>query len=40
VLERGDILFFPGGGFDIPAEIRTALMGATQDARAIHKNIA
>ncbi len=39
VLERGDILFFPGGGFDIPAAVRTALMGATQDARAIHKNI-
>jgi hypothetical protein len=40
VLERGDILFFPGGGFDIPAEVRTALMGASQDARSIHKNIA
>jgi hypothetical protein len=40
VLERGDILFFPDGGFEIPAEVRTALMGATQDARAIHKNIA
>jgi hypothetical protein len=40
VLERGDILFFPGGGFEIPQEVRTELMGATQDARAIHKNIA
>jgi hypothetical protein len=40
VLERGDILFFPLGGFEIPAEVRSALMGATQDARAIHKNIA
>ena len=39
VLERGDILFFPDGGFEIPASARTALMGATQDARAIHKNI-
>jgi hypothetical protein len=39
VLERGDILFFPGGGFEIPASVRAALMGATQDARAIHKNI-
>jgi hypothetical protein len=40
VLERGDILFFPGGGFEIPAEVLAALTGATQDARAIHKNIA
>jgi hypothetical protein len=40
VLERGDILFFPNGGFEIPSEIRTALMGATQDARSFHKNIA
>ena len=40
VLERGDILFFPSGGFEIPAEVRTALMGATQDARSFHKNIA
>jgi hypothetical protein len=40
VLERGDILFFPDGGFTIPANIRTALMGATQDARSFHKNIA
>ena len=40
VLEGGDILFFPAGGFEIPSEVRTALMGATQDARAIHKNIA
>lgn len=39
-LERGDILFFPDGGFRIPAEVRTALMGATQDARSFHKNIA
>ena len=39
VLERGDILFFPGGGFEIPSGVRTALMGATQDARRIHKNI-
>jgi hypothetical protein len=40
VLERGDILFFPNGGFEIPTEIRTALLGATQDARSFHKNIA
>jgi hypothetical protein len=40
VLERGDILFFPDGGFEIPSGIRTALMGATQDARSFHKNIA
>jgi hypothetical protein len=40
VLERGDILFFPDGGFEIPAGVRTALMGATQDARSFHKNIA
>jgi hypothetical protein len=40
VLERGDILFFPSGGFEIPADVRAALLGATQDARAIHKNIA
>jgi hypothetical protein len=40
VLERGDILFFPNGGFEIPADVRTALMGATQDARSFHKNIA
>ncbi len=40
VLESGNILFFPDGGFEIPAGVRTALMGATQDARAFHKNIA
>jgi hypothetical protein len=40
VLERGDILFFADGGFEIPGEVRTALMGATQDARSFHKNIA
>ncbi|MGA2716021.1 MAG: Kdo hydroxylase family protein [Bryobacteraceae bacterium] len=40
VLEQGDILFFPDGGFEIPSAIRTALMGATQDARSFHKNIA
>jgi hypothetical protein len=40
VLERGDILFFPDGGFEIPVGVRTALMGATQDARSFHKNIA
>jgi hypothetical protein len=40
VLERGDILFFPKGGFEIPAGVRRALMGATQDARRFHKNIA
>jgi hypothetical protein len=40
VLERGDILFFADGGFEIPANVRTALMGATQDARSFHKNIA
>lgn len=40
VLEQGNILFFSDGGFDIPVSIRTALMGATQDARSFHKNIA
>ena len=40
VLERGDILFFPSGGFEIPAEVLNGLTGATQDSRAIHKNIA
>ncbi|MES1257651.1 MAG: Kdo hydroxylase family protein [Acidobacteriota bacterium] len=40
VLEKGDILFFPRGGFDIPPAVRGALLGATQDARRIHKNIA
>lgn len=40
VLERGDILFFPDGGFEIPRELLAALVGATQDARAFHKNIA
>jgi hypothetical protein len=40
VLEQGDILFFEDGGFEIPAGIRSALMGATQDARSFHKNIA
>jgi hypothetical protein len=39
VLERGDILFFREGGFEIPGSVRTALMGATQDARSFHKNI-
>lgn len=39
VLEHGNILFFADGGFDIPSDVRTALMGATQDARSIHKNI-
>lgn len=40
VLEAGNILFFPDGGFEIPAAVRTALIGATQDARSFHKNIA
>jgi hypothetical protein len=40
VLERGDILFFPDGGFQIPLSVREPLMGATQDARSFHKNIA
>jgi hypothetical protein len=40
VLEKGDILFFPGGGFEIPPDVLPALTGATQDARSIHKNIA
>lgn len=39
VLERGDILLFPRGGFEIPQSVRSALTGAAQDARAIHKNI-
>jgi hypothetical protein len=40
VLEKGDILFFPDGGFSIPSQVLPALTGATQDARSIHKNIA
>ena len=40
VLEKGDILFFPGGGFRIPPDVLTAVMGAAQDARSFHKNIA
>lgn len=40
VLENGDILFFPDGGFELPPHLLDALMGATQDARSIHKNIA
>ena len=40
VLERGDILFFADGGFEIPAGVRASLPGATQDARSFHKNIA
>ncbi len=40
VLERGDILYFPDGGFEIPRGVRTALTGAAQDARSFHKNIA
>ncbi len=45
VLERGDILFFPGGffpggRFQIPPQVIEGLLGATQDARSIHKNIA
>lgn len=40
VLEKGDILFFPDGGFNIPPAVRTALLGASQDARSFHKNIA
>lgn len=39
-LERGDILFFPSGGVEIPDSVLAALTGATQDARGIHKNIA
>jgi hypothetical protein len=40
VLERGDILLFPDGGFEIPVGVRDRLMGAAQDARSFHKNIA
>ncbi len=44
VLEHGNILYFPpapgGAGFPIPPEVIAALTGTTQDARAIHKNIA
>ena len=40
VLEKGNILFFPDGGFSLPPAVLPALMGATQDARSIHKNIA
>ena len=38
-LERGDILFFPDGGFHIPHELRATLTGAAQDSRSFHKNI-
>jgi len=40
VLEDGNILFFSDGGYEIPVSVKTALMGATQDARSFHKNIA
>ncbi len=44
VLEHGNILYFPpapgGAGFPIPSAVLDALTGTTQDARAIHKNIA
>ena len=40
MLEKGNILFFPDGGFKIPETVRGALLGATQDARSFHKNIA
>ncbi len=40
VLENGNLLFFPGGGFEISEEIRSALTGEAQDARSVHKNIA
>lgn len=40
VLEAGNILFFPDGGFDIPNDLRSSLMAATQDGRSFHKNIA
>ena len=40
VLENGDLLFFPDGGFEIPRDVRTALLGVSQDARSFHKNIA
>jgi 3-deoxy-D-manno-oct-2-ulosonic acid (Kdo) hydroxylase len=40
VLEDGNILLFPDGGFEISPEIKQNLMGATQDARSFHKNIA
>lgn len=40
MLEEGNILFFPDGGYEIPVSVKTALMGATQDARSFHKNIA
>ena len=44
VLEHGNILYFPpapgGAGFPIPVAVISALTGTTQDARAIHKNIA
>jgi hypothetical protein len=40
VLEKGNILFFPEGGFQIPEGVLTVLNSSAQDARAIHKNIA
>ena len=40
VLENGNLLFFPDGGFEISREICQALTGEAQDARSVHKNIA
>ena len=40
MLEAGNILFFPDGGFALPSELKTGLIGASQDARGFHKNIA
>jgi hypothetical protein len=40
VLERGDILFFPDGGYRLPESVQATLMRSVQDARSLHKNIA
>ncbi len=43
VLEQGNILYFPDGGYRLPAEVGTCLMAedsVRQDARSFHKNIA
>ena len=40
MLECGDMPVLPRRRFEIPVSVRTALMGATQDARSFHKNIA
>lgn len=40
VLESGDILLFPDGGYQIPEAMQLKLSEVSQDPRARHKNIA